>query len=140
MNKNLKLINSEINNLNILSKMNNIDEIIKRSSILIKKYPQIQIFYTFLGSSLEKKNRIYDAEIVYKKSLEIDPNNTFALVNLGRIFRLINDYKRSDELLNQALDLEPENLFAQLNYGELKIDQNKFKDAISIFIIRQIDL
>ena len=41
MNKNLELINSEINNLNILSKMNNIDEIIKRSSILIKKYPQI---------------------------------------------------------------------------------------------------
>ena len=29
MNKNLELINSEINNLNILSKMNNIDEIIK---------------------------------------------------------------------------------------------------------------
>ncbi len=133
MNKNLELINAEINNLNILSKMNNIDEIIKRSSILIKKYPQIQIFYNFLGSSLEKKNRVYDAEIVYKKSLEVDPNNTFALVNLGRIFRLINDYKRSDELLNQALDLEPENLFAQLNYGELKIEQNKFKEAISIF-------
>ena len=35
--------------------MNNIDEIIKRSSILIKKYPKIQIFYNFLGSSLEKK-------------------------------------------------------------------------------------
>ena len=44
----------------------------KRSSILIKKYPQIQIFYNFLGSSLEKKNRVYDAEIVYKKSLEVD--------------------------------------------------------------------
>ena len=71
MNKNLELINSEINNLNILSKMNNIDEIIKRSSILIKKYPQISIFYNFLGSSLEKKNNIYDAEIVYTKSLEI---------------------------------------------------------------------
>ena len=44
MNKNLELINSEINNLNILSKMNNIDEIIKRSSILIKKYNKIQNF------------------------------------------------------------------------------------------------
>ena len=29
MDKNLELIQSEINNLNILSKMNNIDEIIK---------------------------------------------------------------------------------------------------------------
>ena len=55
MDKNLELIKSEINNLNILSKMNNIDEIIKRSSILIKKFPKIKIFYNFLGSSLEKK-------------------------------------------------------------------------------------
>jgi len=133
MNKNLELINSEINNLNILSKMNNIDEIIKRSSILIKKYPKIQIFYNFLGSSLEKKNQIYDAEIVYTKSLEIDPKNCFALVNLGRISRIINDLERSEKLLKQALNLEPENLFAQLNYGELKIDQNNFKEAISIF-------
>ena len=71
--------------------MNNIDEIIKRSSILIKKYPKIQIFYNFLGSSLEKKNQIYDAEIIYTKSLELDPKNSFALINLGRISRIIND-------------------------------------------------
>ena len=118
MNKNLELINSEINNLNILSKMNNIDEIIKRSSILIKKYPQISIFYNFLGSSLEKKNNIYDAEIVYTKSLKIDPKNCFTLVNLGRISRIINDLERSDKLLKQALNLEPDNLLAQLNYTQ----------------------
>ena len=133
MNKNLKLINSEINNLNILSKMNNFDEIIKRSSILIKKYPQIQVFYNFLGSSLEKKNQIYDAEIVYSKSLELDQKNIFALINLGRISRIINDLERSEKLLKQAISLEPENLLAQLNYGELKIDQNNFKEAIDIF-------
>ena len=135
MDKNLEFVESEIKNLNILSKMNNIDEIIKRSSILIKKYPKIQIFYNFLGSSLEKKNKIYAAEIIYTKSLEIDPKNIFVLVNLGRISRLINNLQRSEELLNKALDLEPENLFAQLYYGELKIDQNNFKKAISIFEI-----
>ena len=133
MNKNLELIKSEINNLNILSKMNNIDEIIKRSSILIKKYPKIQIFYNFLGSSLEKKNLIYDAEIIYTKSLELDPKNSFALINLGRISRIINDLQKSEELLKKAIDIEPENLFAQLYYGDLKIDQNSFKEAIFIF-------
>ena len=133
MNKNLELIKSEINNLNILSEMNNIDEIIKRSSILIKKYPKIQIFYNFLGSSLEKKNQIYEAQTVYSKSLELDPNNSYALINLGRISRITNDLQRSEYLLNKALDSDPENLFAQLYYGELKVEQNKFKDAISIF-------
>ena len=133
MDKNLELIKSEINNLNILSNMNNIDEIIKRSTVLIKKYPKIPIFYNFLGSSLDKKNQIYDAEIVYNKSLELDPKNIFVLINLGRISRLINNLERSEQLLNEALGLEPENLFALLYYGELKIDQNNFQDAISIF-------
>ena len=55
----------------------------------------------------------------------MDPKNSFALVNLGRISRIINDLQRSEELLKQAIDLEPENLFAQLNYGELKIDQKE---------------
>ena len=133
MDKNLELIKSEINNLNILSKMNNIDEIIKRSAILIKKYPKIPVFYNFLGSSLEKKNQIYDAQIIYSESLKVDQNNIFAIVNLGRICRIINELEKSEELLKKALVLEPENLFAQLNYGELKIDQNKFEEAISIF-------
>ncbi len=113
--------------------MNNVDEIIKRSSILIKKYPKVYVFYNFLGSSLEKKNQIYEAEAVFKKSLEINSKNIFALINLGRISRLINNLHRSDKLLKEALDLEPDNLFAQLYYGELKIDQNNFQDAISIF-------
>ena len=133
MDKNLELIQSEINNLNILSKMNDVDEIIKRSTILIKKYPKVYVFYNFLGQSLEKKNQIYEAEIVYNKSLELDPKNIFVLINLGRISRITNNLKRSEKLLKQALDIEPYNLFALLNYGELKIDQNNFNDAISIF-------
>ena len=72
MDKNLELIQSEINNLNILSKMNNLDEIIKRSSILIKKYQEVYVFYNFLGYSLEKTNQIYEDETVFLKSLKIN--------------------------------------------------------------------
>ncbi len=133
MDKNLELIQSEINNLNILSKMNNIDEILKRSSILIQKYPKVYVFYNFLGFSLEKKNKIYEAETAFVKSLEINSKNIFALINLGRLSRLVNKLQRSEKLLKEALDLEPDNLFAQLYYGELKIDQNNFQDAISVF-------
>jgi len=133
MDENLELIKSEIKNLHILSDMNNIDEIIKRSSILIKKYPKVQVFYNFLGSSLEKKNLIYDAEIVYSKSIELDSQNIFALINLGNICRLINNLSKSEELLKKAILIEPENLFAQFYYGELKVDQNNFQEAIGIF-------
>ena len=41
MDKNLELIQSEINNLNILSKMNDVDEVIKRSTILIILIPWV---------------------------------------------------------------------------------------------------
>ena len=83
------------------------------STILIKKYPKVYVFYNFLGYSLEKKNQIYEAEAVFDKSLEINSKNIFALINLGRISRLVNNLQRSEKLLKEALDLEPENLFAQ---------------------------
>ena len=49
---------------------------------------------------MDKKNKIYDAEIIYKKSIEIDPKNIFALVNLARITRLINDLERISKKYN----------------------------------------
>jgi hypothetical protein len=53
MDKNLKLLESEIKNLSFLLKIGNHNELIKRTSKLISKYPQITAFINFLGLSLE---------------------------------------------------------------------------------------
>ena len=82
MDKNLKLLESEIKNLSFLLKIGNHNELIKRTSKLISKYPQITAFSNFLGLSLETQGKLYHAEKVYLKALERDPNNMNILVNL----------------------------------------------------------
>ena len=133
MDKNLKLLESEIKNLSFLLKIGNHNELIKRTSKLISKYPQITAFSNFLGLSLEMQGKLYLAEKVYLKALERDPNNMNILVNLGGVYRKVNNLSKSEELLKNALNIDPNNLFGLRNYGELKLDQNNYQEAIKIF-------
>ena len=133
MDKNLKLLESEIKNLSFLLKIGNHNELIKRTSKLISKYPQITAFINFLGLSLEMQGKLYHAEKVYLKALERDPNNINILVNLGGVYRKINNLSKSEELLKNALNIDPNDLFGLRNYGELKLDQNNYQEAIKIF-------
>ena len=133
MDKNLKLLESEIKNLSFLLKIGNHNELIKRTSKLISKYPQITAFSNFLGLSLEMQGKLYHAEKVFLKALERDPNNMNILVNLGGVYRKINNLSKSEELLKNALNIDPNDLFGLRNYGELKLDQNNYQEAIKIF-------
>ena len=133
MDKNLKLLESEIKNLSFLLKIGNHNELIKRTSKLISKYPQITAFSNFLGLSFEMQGKFYHAEKVYLKALEKDPNNMNILVNLGGVYRKINNLSKSEELLKNALNIDPNDLFGLRNYGELKLDQNNYQEAIKIF-------
>ena len=133
MDKNLKLLESEIKNLSFLLKIGNHNRLIKRTSKLISKYPQITAFRNFLGLSLEMQGKLYHAEKVYLKALERDPNNINILVNLGGVYRKINNLSKSEELLKNALNIDPNDLFGLRNYGELKLDQNNYQEAIKIF-------
>ena len=119
MDKNLKLLESEIKNLSFLLKIGNHNELIKRTSKLISKYPQITAFSNFLGLSLEMQGKLYLAEKVYLKALERDPNNMSILVNLGGVYRQVNNLSKSEELLKNALNIDPNDLFGLRNYGEL---------------------
>ena len=101
MDKNLELIKSEINNLNVLSKTNNIDEIIKRSSILIKKYPKIQIFYNYLGSSLEKINQVVnvrDGEILFGLNMVVHKGKTIFVGDTS-----VHEYPTSEQMAEIAI-------------------------------------
>ena len=133
MDKNLKLLESEIKNLSFLLKIENHNELFKRTNKLISKYPQITAFSNFLGLSLEMQGKLYLAEKVYLKALERDPNNMNILVNLGGVYRKVNNLSKSEELLKNALNIDPNDLFGLRNYGELKLDQNNYKEAIKIF-------
>lgn len=87
---------------------NKTDEAVKYLNTAIELSPSNVQLYTVLGTMHEKKEDFVSAEKSFKKALELDPNYTEALGNLGRLFynagvnklgeaNLINDSKLYQE-------------------------------------------
>jgi DNA-binding transcriptional MerR regulator len=85
-----------------------------------------------LGLDLEDANspRALDA---YRKSLELNPHNADAHVNLGRLLQLRRDLKRARSHYELALDLVPDHELALYNLGTLFDEQNELETAAEYY-------
>jgi tetratricopeptide (TPR) repeat protein len=85
-----------------------------------------------LGLDLEDANspRALDA---YRKSLELNPHNADAHVNLGRLLQLRHDLKRARNHYERALDLVPNHELALYNLGTLFDEQNELETAAEYY-------
>jgi hypothetical protein len=85
-----------------------------------------------LGLDLEDANspRALDA---YRKSLELNPYNADAHVNLGRLLQLRHDLKQALSHYERALDLVPNHELALYNLGTLFDEQNELETAAEYY-------
>jgi tetratricopeptide (TPR) repeat protein len=85
-----------------------------------------------LGLDLEDANspRAVDA---YVKSLELNPHNADAHVNLGRLLQLRSDLKRAKHHYERALDLSPTHELALYNLGTVFDEQNELDMAAEYY-------
>ena len=140
--------------LNLLT--GNAEKVIKSISDQIAKDPTNKNLYYYLGVAYNESD-IVKSEEAYKKAVEIDPNYSDALINLGgailnRGIELYNEingksttqaaweeeikkaYAIFDEaypVLNKAVELNPENYIAVSNllkYYQIKEDEAKIKE------------
>lgn len=89
---------------------------------------------TFLrkGNQAFEENNPLEAEKSYRKSLEINPNNTTAQYNLGNA---LYAQKRYEEAANefQALTQHPDNQNISYNLGNSLLEQKKYAEAIAAY-------
>jgi tetratricopeptide (TPR) repeat protein len=94
---------------------------------------------------LELANLLHDSGFFdraienYKKYLEIKPNSTNALVDMGICYFELQNYASADSVMKIAIKIEPQHQQANFNLGIVnlaagKIDESKewFKKAIAI--------
>lgn len=93
------------------------DEAIEYLNTAIQKDPNNANLYDVMGSVYESGLKDYDkAEMYYKKAMEVDPNYTEAIPNLGRVYynqavnrqseaNMINDSKKYQEEVAIAKEL-----------------------------------
>lgn len=83
--------------------------------------------YSIRAGIAKSKGEFNKAEINYKKALEMNPNNAFALNNYGfMLMGMDKEHDKARELFSQAIEIMPRLTAARLNLGCLLTD--KFND------------
>jgi len=64
--------------------------------------PNLAIAYVFLGNCLVAEGEQSEAVIFYKKAIEIEPDNNFALANLAEALLMLKRGKEAFEILERV--------------------------------------
>ncbi|UTC61813.1 tetratricopeptide repeat protein [Treponema sp. OMZ 788] len=83
--------------------------------------------------SLLKGNSINEAINVFKKILELDPTNNYALVGLGDAERKNNRFNDAVQFYKQCLEHHPGNNYALFGLADCYKSMNQFPKAIAIW-------
>jgi Flp pilus assembly protein TadD len=83
------------------------------------------------ATSLKKLGRMSEAERVLKMALEIQPNDTDLLFNLGNLYNTTNQFGLAKDTYLKALDKKPDFAEAHYNLGLLYSKTNEPKSAVT---------
>ena len=82
---------------------------------------------------LHVRGKVDKAEEIYKKIINIDPNNIISLNNLGSILNTKENFEKSLNFLNRALEIKPDYADALNNKGNCLKGLNRFDEAIEYY-------
>jgi Flp pilus assembly protein TadD len=85
------------------------------------------------GVALQKNGRLKDAETVYRRILQSQPQNPEAMHLLGHVLNLQRNYAAAADVLKQLVALCPESPDAQLSLGLVRKAQGSLKEAAASF-------
>lgn len=96
--------------------------------------PSHPLAHKNLGAMYYLDGRLEEAEISYKKSLEINPVETMVHNNLGLIYFDWGDYARAEEEYKSELEINPYYDRAYFNYGLLKYVEGYKEEAVEMWV------
>ncbi len=88
------------------------------------------------GNRQYKKQNFTEAEVNYKKALEVRPNNANAQFNLGDALFAQQNYDAAYEAFQKVVEMSPDAKLksnAVFNMGNCLLAQNKYYDAFNIY-------
>ena len=98
------------------------------------------LVYNNLGKAYYNNGKVKKAEILFKKALSINPNDTDACYNLGIVYRSIGESTHAIEMFNKVIAMDPHYARAYNNLGLVYYEKgnkdkaaNLYKKAIEIY-------
>lgn len=81
----------------------------------------------------ENPETMAEAEVLYKRAIDLDPWLTIAYTNLGNIRFRRHDPEGAEVLYRKALDMDPRQPEAQYNLGYLTLERGQAEESIPLF-------
>lgn len=112
----------------VLIKREMIDEALRCLNNAVQLLPEDLGVRNNLGVCQNKKIQYDKAEYQFKKALELDPDFTPALCNLGNLLRILGRYTESEQHFRHAIKKEPSEILYN-NLGTTLLDAGKIIEA-----------
>ena len=93
-----------------------------------QKINDYRIFSNY-GLILKNKGKLREAEILLKKTIQLNPNWSEAHNNMGTIQKDLGKLSEAELSLRKSIELNPESANAYSNLGNILRELKKFKDA-----------
>jgi tetratricopeptide (TPR) repeat protein len=110
-----------------LENLANLDSAFVWSEKMIRYNPDNAWGYFYLGSTYVGYDSLQQAEITYKKSVALDPKLMLSQYRLAHVYRLLDQYHKSNEVLQNILDINSEEIPAYyilgINYRKMEKEE-----------------
>ena len=131
MNDQIDYLKREVSILINLYNTGKYDDVVQKGMVLIKRFPDQEIFINATALSLSSLNKNEEALKILNKGIQNDPNNIYILNNLGLINTRLNNNKIAREYLNKALSINKNYIDALVNLANLDLMEKNINDAKS---------
>ena len=125
--------NTEISSIISLFTNGNIEEALKNTKALIKKYPKESLLFNICGACFAGLGQHVDAVENYEKALFIKPNYTKAHFNLAGTLQDLGRLNDSVKSYERAIQIDPKYAEAHNNLGNVLSELNKKNAAIKSY-------
>ena len=109
----------------------NISEAKKYYQYLVKEGFQNAKVFNNYGVILKDLDQYQEAELCFRKSIQINPNYAFAYSNLSSILRKLGCLKEAEISIRKAIELSPDLEKAYSKLALILIDDNRLEEAKS---------
>tara|TARA_Y100001978_G_C23683887_1_gene430639 strand:+ start:448 stop:1932 length:1485 start_codon:yes stop_codon:yes gene_type:complete len=129
-NKKIKVSKEEIINQAVKCHLKgNISEAAKYYKFCINQDFNDHRVFSNYGAILQDLGKLKEAELSYRKAIEIKPDYAEAYSNLGNILRNLGKLKEAEVSTRKAIEIKPDYAEAYSNLGGILSDLGKLKEA-----------
>ncbi len=129
-NKNTKLSKGEIINQALrFHSQGNISAAARFYKSFINQGFQDQRVFSNYGVILKNLGKLKEAELLYRKAIDIKPDYADAHYNLGNVLKDLGNYKEAELSYRKVIDIKPNNENAHYNLGNILKNLGNYKEA-----------